>query len=518
MPDDRDQRIDALRGLAREGAQEQPLPPDTAAPPATPRRSQKALVLAGISALVVAAVAGGLIARAVLSSTPSKQQQTSATRVFDPKSDGISCPKDASWSPDGKMLALLGYQGNCPNDFPGSYAYHSGIITLYDETTGKVANTIEPDSFISAALHLTPPKIATPDPYAGVGNRDTLHQVVDYAHLLWSPDGKQLAAPFMVLLTTKDLGNGGFDTKAVEGVLLLSPSGDERVLSHTMARGEWYSGLWNLATGAYIPIVTPPERASNDRGWYAAPAFSQPALGYQWTNDGRLQPVTPLNATSAPASQPDGGKAFSIWQPGTVQLTTRWVGVEPEHNLHLLKTPVETWATSLASWSADGVYLFAGDLGDDIANWRIALPGQPAPDPADLARIGLVGAPVLPVRDAGMAAILRRYHDTSIDPNAWATQINLAWSPDGKRVAVEAPVARPNGSARISDFDVSIYDCASGKLLRTLTPKLQLANVTPYGGFGPEVFLRWSPDGKQLLLYYPVLNGAQIWGSRDLPR
>ena len=108
MPDDRDQRIDALRGLAREGAQEKPLPPlpDRAAPPVAPRRSRKALVLAGISALVVVAVAGGLIARAVLSSAPTKHQQASVTRVFDPKADGVSCPKDASWSPDGKQLLL----------------------------------------------------------------------------------------------------------------------------------------------------------------------------------------------------------------------------------------------------------------------------------------------------------------------------------------------------------------------------------------------------------------------------
>jgi hypothetical protein len=526
MPDDRDQRIDALRDLAREGVQGKTLPPpDMDAPPAAPRRSRKALLLAGVSALLVVAVAGGLIARAILSSTPTKPQQASVTRVFDPKSDGVSCPKDASWSPDGKTLALLGYQGNCPNSFPGMYAYHAGVIALYDQTAGKVANTIQPDPLITTALQLKPPAIATPDPYAGVGNRDTSHQVIDYAHLLWSPDGKQLAAPFMVLLTTKDLGGGGFDTQAIDGVLLLSASGgDERVLSHTLARSEWYSGLWNLATGAYIPMATPPERASTDRGWYAAPAFSQPALQYQWASDGRLQPVTPLNATSAPTDrsnipvgQPDGGEMFSIWQPGTIQLTTRWVGVEPEHNLHMLKTPVETWTTSLASWSADGAYLFAGDQGDDIANWRIALSGQPAPEPADLAGIGLVGAPVLPVRDAGMAAILRRYHDTSINPNAWQTQVNLAWSPDGKRVAVEAPIGRPDGSVLVSDFDVSIYDCASGKLLKTLTPRLQLASVAPYGGFGPEVFLRWAPDGKQLLLYYPVLNGAQIWGSQDLP-
>ncbi len=524
-PNDRDRRIEALRGLTQEGERGSlPLAPSVSSTAATPR-SRKALLLAVISALAVAVVAGGLIARVVLSSAPTKQLQTSVTRVFDPKSDGVSCPKDASWSPDGKTVALLGYQRACPNDYPGSYAYHPGIIVLYDQATGKVTNTIEPDPLITTALHLKPPKIATPDPYAGVGNRDTSQQVVDYVHLLWSPDGKRLAAPFSVLLTTKDLGSD-FDVQFLGGVLLVSPSGVvERVLSHTIARGESYSGLWNLATGAYIPTTTAPRPLNPANSmWYSMPPFSQPALGYQWDSNGRLQPVTPLNGTSAsagqskiPVGQPDGGEIFSIWQPGYVRLTTRWVGVEPENNLHMLNTPVETWTTSLASWSADGAYLFAGDQGREIRNWRIALDGQPAPDPTDLSRIGLAGAPVLPVRDAGMAAILRRYHDTSIDPNAWQTQINLAWSPDGKQVAVEAPIVRPDGSERVSDFAISIYDCASGKLLKTLTPQLRLANITTGGGYGPTAFLRWSPDGSQLLLYYPLLDGAQIWGTQDLP-
>lgn len=122
MADDRDQRIEALRGLAQEGGQAQaPSAPITStstststgapvpAPPTSvsaPRRSRKALLLAGISALVVIVVAGGLIARAVLSSAPVKQPQTSVTRVFDPKGSGVSCPKAVSWSPDGKQLLL----------------------------------------------------------------------------------------------------------------------------------------------------------------------------------------------------------------------------------------------------------------------------------------------------------------------------------------------------------------------------------------------------------------------------
>ncbi|HKW23392.1 MAG TPA: hypothetical protein VJO13_18570 [Ktedonobacterales bacterium] len=46
MTDDRDQRIDALRGLAQEGAQPNILPSrDIGAQPAAPRRSRKALLL-----------------------------------------------------------------------------------------------------------------------------------------------------------------------------------------------------------------------------------------------------------------------------------------------------------------------------------------------------------------------------------------------------------------------------------------------------------------------------------------
>ena len=156
MTDDRDQRIDALRGLAQEGAQPNILPSrDIGAQPAATRR-RKTLLLTALSALVVVAVAGGLIARTLLSSAPAKQQQASVTRVFDPKSDGVSCPKDASWSPDGKTLALLGYQSNCPNSFPSTYSYHAGAIALYDQTAGRVTNTIQPDPPITTALQLKP--------------------------------------------------------------------------------------------------------------------------------------------------------------------------------------------------------------------------------------------------------------------------------------------------------------------------------------------------------------------------
>ena len=521
--DDRDRRIETLRSLARQSEQQTSAP--ATPPPASPRRSRKALLLAAISALVLVAVVGALIAHTLISASSAKNpQQAHTTRTFDPKASNVSCPMDIVWSPNGATVAILGYESNCPISFPEQYSYHPGVIALYDLATGKVTNTIQPDPLVINALHLKPPTIATPAPYASPSDKDISTQVVDYAHLLWSPDGKQLAVTFSVLIGTAILNNGGIITKSLQGVLLMSPSdGQPRVLSHTLADGEYYSGLWNLATGAYIPpTAEPPSRSIAEFGWSSASALSQPALRYQWGDDGRLQPMTPLNATNAPVGQPDapigqpdGGNDFSVWQPGTAQVITRVFSDDPTHTPQQLKTPIETWQSSFGAWSPDGKYLLADG---SLASWRIAITGSPAPDSATLAKVGLVGAPVLPTRDAGLAAALHSYHDVSLNPDAQFTAVNLAWSLDGKRLAVEAPVPDVTGQRlpQVKDFAVHIYDCASGKLLETLTPNLQLAHVTT--GFQVAPYLRWSPDGSHLLVYDLNLDGAQIWGPDELPR
>ena len=84
--DDRSQRIEALRNLARQGdIQSAPPPGATSTPPAAPHvqsgqfspghRSRKPLLVAAISALVLIAVTGGLIARAITSRPSATHQQ-----------------------------------------------------------------------------------------------------------------------------------------------------------------------------------------------------------------------------------------------------------------------------------------------------------------------------------------------------------------------------------------------------------------------------------------------------------
>jgi hypothetical protein len=520
--EDRSLRIEALRNLAQqEDTQSSSAPsgvmgtsPTT--PPAqfTPgHRSRKPLLIAAISALVLVAVSGGLIARAITSRSSSmatNSRQTFTSSTLHPGGNAAACPQDVAWSPDDATVAFLGYQLSCPMSNPAAYAYHAGIIVLYDVASGSVTSRIKPDPIITAALGIKPPTIATPDLFSLPGDNDTSQQVVDYQHLLWSSDGKQLVVTFSVLLTTGVTQSDAIITKLVEGVLSLSPSGgNAQVFSHTMARNEWYSGLWNLETGAYIPASgSQSQQDSANTGWNATQALMPPAPAYQWDGAGRLQATTASTATG----QTNGGKAFSVWQPGVARLISQVYSNDVQQPPQTLKTPVEVWEAPFAAWSANGAYLLAGSA---IYGWRIAVPGQQTPNSATLARIGLENAPVLQPRDAALTTVLKSYHDLSQNPYGAQSPIYLAWSPDGKRLAMEAPVVGGQGqtSPEIRVFAVRVYDCASGKLLGTLIP-----NLTVNGEYSATAFLRWSPDGSRLLLYNPLLSGAQIWGSRDLPR
>jgi WD40 repeat protein len=89
--------------------------------------------------------------------------------------------------------------------------------------------------------------------------------------------------------------------------------------------------------------------------------------------------------------------------------------------------------------------------------------------------------------------------------------LQLAWRPDGKLLAA----LYPNASAPVGDsaFTISLYDTATGKLVKRLTPDLSRLQV---GESGIET-LSWSPDGKRLLLIDNVYGAITIWGPGALP-
>ena len=77
--------------------------------------------------LLALGFAGLYLAR---NATQSQQPQTVAAPVdIALEANGLSCPRGAAWSPDGKNIAVVGYKDDCPNSFPNFYHYHAWRLT-----------------------------------------------------------------------------------------------------------------------------------------------------------------------------------------------------------------------------------------------------------------------------------------------------------------------------------------------------------------------------------------------------
>ena len=100
----------------------------------------------------------------------------------------------------------------------------------------------------------------------------------------------------------------------------------------------------------------------------------------------------------------------------------------------------------------------------------------------------------------------------SVNQNA-NQSIDVVWSPDGKRLATLLAVQNDNvahGRPTVQTT-VTVYDCASGKVLGTFSPSA--ANNPLNDGVDA---LAWSPDGSHLLAYTAQLAQVTIWDVREL--
>jgi WD40 repeat protein len=118
----------------------------------------------------------------------------------------------------------------------------------------------------------------------------------------------------------------------------------------------------------------------------------------------------------------------------------------------------------LAAWSGDDRYL---------ALWL------PAANPFDPAPLQIYEIP------SGKVV-------TSVPAQWLATCDNLAWSPDGRHLAVAGPEAGVTGN----EYRVKVYDLVQRRRVSTLSPDRRMPSI-----------LSWSPDGKRLLV-----NGA-VWDA-----
>ena len=90
---------------------------------------------------------------------------------------------------------MLGYRDQCPTDDPSSYNYQAGVLHIYTAATGRLVRTILPDATV-LALPGIPAAPAPVQPTSVAA--DTSKSVLDYTHVLWSPDGQQLALTYFI--------------------------------------------------------------------------------------------------------------------------------------------------------------------------------------------------------------------------------------------------------------------------------------------------------------------------------
>jgi len=338
---------------------------------------------------------------------------------------------------------------------------------VYATFSVKLLSEIRPDDAIFRAFQTQYPQFQQPAIF------------YDQAHVLWSPDGHQLA------LTCQLLDQQGF----FDGLLIASPDGGHlRVLLQLRHQPFAFSYTeWDLVRGQ--ELATPP----------APPAYLEapgmlvtvvPENTYRWGTKGALvlqapavQTATPPEHGPGPVGNPDGGDFFTPWQPGLAALVTS------TGNGSTSVPGVYTWNTAFAAWSPDGRYVL-----DQVAigGW-FALPGRAGATHQALVALGLEQLPPLQVRDAALLQILR-----AISPISGLNTTMVAWEPGGRMLAAIDTVL---GST------VELLDCATGKRAASLLlPSPQFANF-----LGGDMILRWSPEGKHLFLFDPELSAAIIW-------
>ncbi len=276
--------------------------------------------------------------------------------------------------------------------------------------------------------------------------------------------------------------------------MLWSPDNQRLAISFAAATlAVNYEGLFlaNL-NGSHSEVLLQPEFSHIDPGQFAsftlqwdlqrATAVSlnslASALSYAWNARDALVPLSlaaeqssPFAYTPIPPGNPDGGRVFSIWQPGRP-------GV-----LQIMHTPgVYLWSTTFAAWSPDGRYLITNFTFTGL----IEPPGQAFPANAALDTLGVKDVPRIPE------------HDPALISAASNARI-AAWNPTGTLLAVY-------DRAGVID----LYTCCTERLLAFFTPQLTRALS------GTAALLSWSPDGRFLLLSSAQWGLITLWKTSNL--
>lgn len=511
VQDDGTRRAEALRELARGKVAGSAGTDDTAPMLLAPLHASRVsgvlrlrfwLGVALMVALLTVVVASIL---SHVSPPPVVHQARSPAVSIAPATELISCPTNLSWSPDARMIAVVGYANGCLNDesmivsmpdvATDVYEGYSGFfgvssrVAIYDAHNGGRLDVFSPDDAIYQALDdqslITPAYRAwlgsvnlTPEQYLGI----------KYTNLVWSTDGSHIYLAFTSYIPdgppVTQNGKQTLTGRVAQGLFIARLNGQHgQVLLHVSDSQSAGAVVWDLTAKrevAALPVSLP----------FTLQPFSE---RYTWQRGGALQPATANTAVKGVGAPQERASTFAIWQPGVVatQLNTNRPGVAAK--------VVNTFSVSFAALSPDGRYL-AAPLG-------VAALLTPPPDAQTLAQVGWQSAPHLPVRDVGLQKALEMADQNGL-PSASSEQIgakaSVAWRPDGRVLAV---------SVNSADHALVLLDCASGKQVASLTPIASDANNTQ----GHDSLIAWAPDGRSLAYFNPAVGTIAVWDSSWLP-
>jgi hypothetical protein len=420
--------------------------------------------------------------------TPSPPGVVSIT----PSQNAMRYPLASTWSPDGQTLAILG-------SFiaPDSAGESSSLVDTYDVATGRLIQALSPGAILLTAAMQNPdtlrPVLLATECASGAA---TTTYTLQFSQIFWSAHYGRIALPFY--LTPVE---GSASPQSYGGLLDMFEDGSYAwAMLQPVSQSVFSPNIslrWDLTARVMTAIPTP-----------------TPALGYHWSADDTLVIDTPLSAQApssttalGPVSDPSGAQ-LSIWQSGKVDYVTRPIN---SNNQQLISPGAYLYQAGgfgpgLAAWSPDGRYIV-----DPVATFtgRFEPPDIPAPSAQGLTDLGVAQAPLLPVRDAALQQALAALPNQS--PDTYPEML-LAWRPDGRVLA--AQLATTYGSPISPEQHVvTLYDCATGRQLATLTPAAPSA--TPQKD---PSYLSWSPDGTRLLAFDGVSGVGTLWGSGDLPQ
>lgn len=453
--------------------------------PTPPKKRHAALWLGVLAALVTLGVVGVLALRAA----PPHPTQAKAPHPLDISlaANGLVCPQGAAWSPDGKQIAVVGYAAGCPNEFPQGYTYHPGVLNIYDVASGALVKSLQPNDLIQPRLGL--PSLPAP-------------QVVNYSAVLWSPDGRRLALPFFAFqwAQTPCFTPG----PVVVGVLLLnSDTTHPQALMRGPKTNDFSAGMWDLT----------------DKTQISGGPVAVPATAYHWSADGRLIPTGALPTSGSPAvasplaiapiGSPSSDKPFTIWQSASVEAHPGafLFGANCQADQRPIIPAAYTAQVEFSAWSPDGRYL-APDAGFEGV---VQPQDKSAPTTQGLADLRLTQTARLPLRDAALQHVVSMLGSDS--NNANSNMARVAWRPDGQVLASYHKLI----SNTIISYDhvVTLYDCATGRELATLTPAQFNGQNEDQQFQNSRVY--WSPTATHLLLLDAQTNALRIWGANFLP-